>query len=149
MSKLIADNRKARFNYEILEDIECGIVLEGTELKPLRHGKSSLSDAYAKIIGGELFLMQMHIPKYVNGTYNNHDENRKRKLLLHKNEILRLERKLDEKHLTAIPLKIFFNSKGFVKVIIGIGRGKNTHDKRDSIKKRDSDRDLKRIMKNF
>ena len=149
MGKLIADNRKARFNYEILEDIECGIVLQGTELKPLRHGKSSLSDAYAKFIDGELYLMQMHIPKYENGTYNNHDENRRRKLLLHKTELNRLSRKLDEKHLTAIPLKVFFNSKGFVKVIIGIGRGKKTHDKRDSIKKRDADRDLKRAMKNF
>jgi len=147
MGKLITDNRKARFNYEILEDIECGIVLQGTEMKPLRAGKASLSDAYAKIINGELFLMQMHIPKYENGTYNNHDENRKRKLLVHKRELERLERKLEEKHLTAVPLKVYFNSKGFVKILIGIGRGKKNYDKRDSIKKRDTERDMKRLMK--
>lgn len=147
MGKLIADNRKARFNYEILEDMECGIVLQGTELKPLRNGKSNLSDSYAKFINGELFLMQMHIPKYENGTYNNHDENRKRKLLLKKSELNRLERKLEEKHLTAVPLKVYFNSKGFVKVLVGIGRGKKNYDKRDAIKKRDSDRDIKRMMK--
>ena len=148
MGKLIADNKKARFNYEILDTIECGIVLLGTELKPLRAGKASLSDAYAKFVDGELFLANMHIPKYENGTYNNHEENRLRKLLVKKTELNKTERRLEEKHLAAIPLKVYFSDKNIVKVLLGIGRGKKTYDKRDTIKKRDTDRDVKRLLKN-
>jgi SsrA-binding protein len=141
---LITANRKARYDYEILEDIECGIVLQGTELKPLREKKASLAESYAKFINRELFIVGMHIPKYENGTYNNHDEKRDRKLLLHKAELRRIEKRLEEKHLTAIPLKLYINEKGKVKLLLGIGRGKKKFDKRESIKKRDTDRDLKR-----
>jgi SsrA-binding protein len=143
----ITENRKARFNYEILDTIECGIVLVGSELKPLRDKKASLAESYAKIKNGEFYLMQASIQCYATSTHFNHDEARERKLLIHKNELVRLEKQLDEKHLSAFPLKMYFNDRGHVKVLIGVGRGKKTTDKRDTIKKREQDREMKRQIK--
>ncbi|MCB0278448.1 MAG: SsrA-binding protein SmpB [Calditrichaeota bacterium] len=147
MDKTIVENRKARFDYEVLETVECGIVLIGTEMKPLRAGKCNLQDAYAKIKNNELFLMQAFIAKYENARHFSHDESRERKLLVHKKELAKIEKKLNEKQLSAIPLRLYFNDKSKVKVLIGLCRGKKSYDKRESIKKRDQDRDIRRAMK--
>ena len=143
----ITENRKARFNYEILDTVECGIVLVGSEMKPLRDKKASLVEAYAKFIGNELYLMQALISISPTSTHFNHDETRQRKLLLHKKELERLKKQLEEKHLSAIPMKLYINDRGKVKVRLGIGRGKKTVDKRETIKKREQDREMKRQLK--
>lgn len=143
----ITENRKARFDYEIIDTIECGIVLVGSELKPLRQKKASLAESYAKIKNGELYLMQASILALTTSTHFNHIEARERKLLIHKTELDRLHRQLEEKHLSAVPLKMYFNDRGKVKVLLGIGRGKKKADKRESIKKREQDREIKRLAK--
>ena len=147
MGTTLIENRKARHDYEVLETIECGIVLMGTELKPLRAGKSNLQDAYAKIKRGEFYLMQAYISKYENEKHFSHDESRERKLLVHNYELKKIEKKLNEKQLTAIPLRLYLNDQGRVKVLIGLCRGKKSYDKRESLKKRDQERDIKRAMK--
>ncbi|RPJ06461.1 MAG: SsrA-binding protein SmpB [Spirochaetaceae bacterium] len=141
--KILAVNKKAHFNYEVTDTIECGIVLVGTEVKSMRDGKFTFTDAYAKVEQDELWLIGLHISPYTFGNLFNHDPLRKRKLLAHKQEIKRLRRKTDEKGLTLIPLK-FYLKGGRVKAEIGICKGKRTFDKRHDIKERDVKRDIER-----
>ena len=127
-------NRKARYNYFILKEIECGIVLTGTEIKSLRKGSADIKDCYAKIKNDEAFLINMYIAKYDEGNRFNHDERRERKLLLHKREILKINELVTQKRYTIIPLKLYF-VRNKVKVSLGICQGKKNYDKRESIKK--------------
>jgi SsrA-binding protein len=141
--KVIAQNRKARFNYTIEESIECGIVLQGTEVKSVREGTISFPDAFAEVRKGEIWLMGFHINPYVYSSIFNHDPDRPKKLLLHKDEIKRLIRKVDEKGFTLIPLE-FYLKNGRIKVQLGICKGKKLFDKRADIRDRDVKRDLQR-----
>ncbi len=136
-------NRRARFEYEILDSFEAGIVLTGSEVKSLRAGKANLQDSYALVKNGEVWLLNMHISPYEQANQFNHDPVRTRKLLLHKSEIVKLYSKANEKGLSLIPLKLYFK-KGMAKVELGVGKGKKLHDKRDSIKARDVERELRR-----
>lgn len=139
-------NRKANFNYEILERIECGIVLSGTEIKSIRMGKANIKDSYGIIKNNEVFILNMHISPYENGGVFNHEETRTRKLLLHKKEILKLRNKLDLDGFTLIPLKLYFvHDKA--KIEIGLCRGKKLYDKRESVKKRDVEREIAKKYK--
>ena len=140
-------NRQAYFNYHIENKYVAGIVLLGTEVKSIRDGKVSFNDAFCIFDKGELWLRGMYIAEYSHGTVNNHIAVHDRKLLLSKRELGRLQASLREKGLTLVPLKIFFNEKNFVKVEIGLGRGKKLHDKRESIKARETDREIKRYLK--
>lgn len=146
--KFITDNRKARFNYHILDKFEAGMVLKGTEVKSLRTGRSHLKDAYARIINGEVFVYQMHIGPYPFAYYENHDPLRTRKLLLHKSEIKKLYSKVNEKGHSLIPLNLYFKD-GKVKMTIALAKGKRTHDKRETIKRRDEQRDFERSRKEY
>lgn len=137
--KLIADNRKARFDYEIVEKLEAGLQLRGSEVKSLREGKVIMGDAYAAIDRGEAFLHSLHIPEYVHGAYANHDPIRVRKLLLHKEEIQKLYERVREKGMTLVPLQLYFK-RGKAKLQIGLARGKAKHDKRHAIRERDEKR---------
>ncbi|HOT63203.1 MAG TPA: SsrA-binding protein SmpB, partial [Treponemataceae bacterium] len=141
--KSIAQNRKARFNYEVEDSIECGIALEGTEVKSVRAGNISFPDAFAEIVGGEVWLRGLHIAEYVYSSIFNHDPDRPKKLLLHRDEIKRLTRKVDEKGYTLIPLD-FYLKNGIVKVNLGICKGKKLFDKRSDIRDRDMKRDIQR-----
>ncbi len=141
--KILAENRRARYQYAIEDTLECGIELQGTEVKSMRSGKFSFSDSYARIINNELILVGFHISPYEFGNIHNHDPDRNRRLLVHKQEIKRFKRKIDERGYTLIPLK-FYLKKGKVKLLIGIGKGKQTQDKRETIKKRDQMRDAER-----
>jgi SsrA-binding protein len=144
--KLIADNRKARFNYELLERAEAGIVLTGTEVKSLREGKLNLGDSYCLIErGGEVFLVDAHISPYLPGNRFNADPLRRRKLLLHKREIVRLGAKVKERGLTLVPTRVYFKG-GKVKVEIALARGKKVHDKREAIQARDAAREARRSL---
>lgn len=146
--KIIADNRRARFEYEIMDVFECGIVLKGSEVKSLRAGKANLGDAFADINkSGEVVLHQLHISEYKGATRWNHDPRRPRKLLLHKYEIRKLTGKVKERGLTLAPLKLYFNKKNMVKLEIALAKGKKTHDKRETIKQRDWDRQKHRVLK--
>lgn len=145
-TKSIAKNRRARHDYEILETWEAGLVLQGTEVKSLRNGKANLTDAYGIVKDGELWLLNLHIAPYEQGTAWNHDPTRTRKLLLHKAEIRRLIGAVERKGLTIVPLEMVFRD-GRAKVIIGLGRGKKLHDKREDIKERDAQRDLARAIR--
>ena len=139
-------NRKARFNYFIIEEIECGIVLTGTEIKSLRKGSADIKDCYAKIKNDEAFLINMYIAKYDEGNRFNHDERRTRKLLLHKTEIKRLKEETQKQGYTLIPLKVYF-VRGRAKVELGVCRGKKNYDKRETIKERDINRDIAKQIK--
>jgi SsrA-binding protein len=143
--KLIAQNKKARHEYAIVDTYECGVVLMGTEVKSLREGRASLSDAFATIDDGEVFLHNVHIPEYAFGSWTNHTPRRVRKLLMHKAEILRLIGKTKESGLTLIPLSLYFN-EGKVKVELALARGKKTWDKRQDLAKRDADREVSRVL---
>ena len=136
------NNRKARYNYQIIDKIEAGIVLTGTEIKSIRDGKANIKDSYASVKNGEAFLINMHISTYENGNIFNHDETRTRKLLLHKNEILKLNDKVRIEGFTLIPLKVYLKN-GRAKVLVGICRGKKNYDKREDIKKRDIEREIR------
>ncbi len=144
--KVLANNRKARFLYAIEESLECGVELKGTEVKSLRTGKFSFTDAYGRIIDGQLWLCGLHISPYEFGNIHNHDPDRNRRLLAHKKEIEKFRRKVDEKGFTIVPLR-FYLKGGRVKVEMGVGKGKKTHDKRDSIKQRDLSRETDREMR--
>ena len=141
--KRIAQNKKARFNYSIEESIECGIVLEGTEVKSVKDGTLSFPDAYAEIITGEVWIRGLHISEYPFSSVFNHNPDRPKKLLLHKAEIKRLRRKVDEKGFTLIPLEIYLKA-GRVKALLGLCKGKKQFDKRADIKERDMKRDIAR-----
>lgn len=145
--KVICTNRKARHDYNILETMETGIVLVGTEVKSLREGQAHLRDSYAAIITGELFLHNAHISPYSKGNRANHDPMRKRKLLMHDREIRRLIGRVQEKGFTLVPLKLYFNDAGKVKVELGLAKGKKEFDKRRQIAERDAERDLRREVK--
>ena len=141
--KVIASNRKARHDYEIFDTIEAGIVLTGTEVKSLRAGRATLVDGYATVSDDEVWLRGVHIAEYAEGTWTNHAPRRARKLLLHRMEISRLTSKLREKGVALIPLALYFK-EGRVKVELGLARGKREYDKRQSIAKRDADREIER-----
>ena len=140
------NNKKARYDYFIEEEIECGIVLKGTEIKSIRAGLANIKDCYAIIRDNEVFLLNMHISKYEEGSIFNHDETRTRKLLLHKKEILKLKDKLTLQGYTLIPIKLYFkNNKA--KILLGVCKGKKNYDKRETIKKRDNEREIKAALK--
>ena len=140
-------NRSAYHDYFIDDKYDAGMVLLGTEVKSLRDGRASFNDSYCIFNKGELWLKSLHISEYSHGTVNNHDPLRDRKLLLKKRELAKLEAKIKEKGYTIIPLRIFFNDKRLAKIEIGLGKGKKQYDKRETIKQRDSERDLKRYLK--
>lgn len=143
MGKIVAQNRKARFDYFIFETYEVGIILSGSEVKSLRQGRASLRDSFARVEGGEVFLYNLHIPPYDQGSHFNPDPVRTRKLLLHQREIKRLIGKTQEKGLALIPLKIYFK-RGWVKAEIGLAKGKKTFDKRRQIAEREAKREIER-----
>ena len=145
--KVVAQNRRARFELEILDTLEAGIVLQGSEVKSLRAGQCEMVDGFVRVETGEAFMHKVRIAEYSHGGYSNHDPTRKRKLLVHKREANQLRVKMEEKGLTIVPLKIYFNEKGKVKVEIGIGRGKKSHDKRKATKDRETKREIDREMR--
>jgi SsrA-binding protein len=140
-------NRSAYFEYFIDDKYTAGIMLTGTEIKSLRTGKASFNDSYCIFHKGELFIKSFHIAEYAFGNLNNHDPLRERKLLLNKRELKKIETRLKEKGYTLIPLRLFFNEKNLAKVEIGLGKGKKMHDKRETIKQRDTEREIKRYIK--
>lgn len=144
--KIITENKKARFDYEIIDKFEAGLVLTGSEVKSIREGAVNLKDSYVAFRNGEAFLQNAHISVYQASSYNNHEPERLRKLLLHRDEINKIMGRVQEKSLSCVPLKMYFK-KGRIKVEIGLGRGKKLHDKRQSIKKKESDRELARAIK--
>jgi len=144
--KVLAENRKARFQYTIDESIECGIVLQGTEVKSIKKGNFSFSDSYGRIKDGELWLIGFHVTPYEQGNIHNHLPDRERKLLVHKQEIKRLARKVDEKGYTLVPLKVYLKN-GRVKLELGVCKGKKLSDKREAIKERDLRRETEREFK--
>lgn len=146
--KVVAENRKARYNYFIEDTYEAGMVLLGTEVKSLRLGRINLKDAFARIKKGEVFVHQIHIGVYPFASYNNHEPLRKRKLLLHKYEIKKLYGKVNEKGYSLIPLKVYF-SHGKVKLTLALAKGKRKYDKRETIRRRDEQRDLERSKKEY
>lgn len=145
--KIIVTNRKARHEYSIVETFEAGIALMGTEVKSLREGRANLTDAYATVEGGEVILHNLHISPYSHTSQTQLDPRRNRKLLLHKLEIRRVIGKVNEKGLTLIPLKLYFNAKGLAKVELALAKGKKSYDKRRDIAERDANRDLRREMR--
>jgi SsrA-binding protein len=142
-TKQVARNRKAYHDYEVLEEVEAGLVLRGTEVKSLRNGQLTLGDAYARFIHGELYLVNAHIPEYKMGGYTNHEPLRPRKLLLKKSEVAKLSQRIEEKGLTVVPLAVYFK-RGYAKTKLGICRGKKSYDKRAAIAKRDAARSIQR-----
>lgn len=142
------NNRKAKFDYEIIDTIEAGIVLKGTEIKSIRNGNAQLKDSYAIIKNQEIFLLNMFISEYKEGNRFNHEETRTRKLLLHKKEILKLKDSITLQGYTLIPLKLYFK-QNHAKILLGIARGKKQYDKRETIKKRDQEREARTAMKGY
>jgi len=145
--KLVAENRKARFNYEIGDTFEAGIALTGSEVKSLRSGKANIGDSYASDEGGELYLLNAHIAEYTQAGRANHAPTRPRKLLLHRKEIGKLAGAIQREGMTVVPLKLYFNQRGIAKVLLGLAKGKKLHDKRDTEKRRDWDRQKGRLMR--
>ena len=145
--KVVADNRRARFDYEILTVYEAGLMLVGSEVKSLRQGRASLSDSYAAMTGGELWLVNAHIPEFGQANRFNHEARRPRKLLLNKREIDRLAGGIQREGLTVVPLKVYFNERGRAKAEIALARGKKLHDKRETEKQRSWDRERSRLLR--
>ena len=145
--KLVAENRKARFNYDIEEKLEAGIALMGSEVKSLRAGKANIADSYAASEGGELYLINAHIAEYTQAGRSGHAPTRRRKLLLHRKEIGRLAGAIQREGMTVVPLKLYFNKRGIAKVELGLAKGKKLHDKRETEKKRDWERQKGRLMR--
>lgn len=144
----IVVNRKARFNYEIIEDVEAGIELQGTEVKSLREKKVNLADSYAVFRNSELYLVNCRIEPYDFGNLQNHEPARARKLLLHRKELDKLMGKMQQKGLALLPLKMYFKGR-YVKVLLGLGKGKKSHDKRQSLKEKDTKREMEREMRKY
>lgn len=142
-------NKRATFDYELIERFNAGIQLFGTEIKSIRMGKASLVDSYCYFVNGELWLKGMRVSEYFYGTYNNHQPERDRKLLLKKKELQKLERKTKETGLTIVPIKLWFNERGFAKIEIALARGKKQHDKRESLKMKDASREMDRVRKKY
>jgi SsrA-binding protein len=147
ISNIQIKNKKAFFEYEILESLTAGIKLVGTEIKSIRNGRANLTDSYCQFERNELYVKNLHIAEYELGTINNHIAKRDRKLLLQRRELQRWQKKVKESGLTIIPLKLFINPRGLAKLEIGLCRGKKVYDKRESIKERDHSRDMDRMMK--
>jgi len=146
--KVVADNRRARFNYEIGETFEAGIALTGSEVKSLRQGKATIGESYADARGGEIWLVNSNIPEYQQaGPFNNHAPKRARKLLLHQRQIERLAGAVEREGMTIVPLKLYFNERGRAKVEIALAKGKKLHDKRETLKKRSWERERGRLMR--
>ena len=145
--KVVAENRKARHNYFIEDDLEAGIMLEGSEVKSLREGKANIAESYASVEGGELWLINGYIPAYVQAKTFGHDERRRRKLLVNKRELSRLWQGIGREGQTLVPLKLYFNEKGRAKLQLGIAKGKKQQDKRATEAKRDWDRQKARLMR--
>jgi SsrA-binding protein len=148
-TKIIAKNKKAFFNYELLETFEAGISLLGSEVKSIRDGQISLKESYAEVKGGEVFLLHCHISPYEAANRFNHEPRRERKLLLHSREIKRLTGKIKEKGLTLVPTKVLINAKGLVKVEISLARGKRTYQKKEVIKERDIQKEVRTELKKW
>ena len=146
--KLIADNKKARYNYFIEEEIECGIVLEGSEVKSMRNGRVSILESYANIEQQQLWLINCHVPNYKNAKTFNHVERRRKKLLVKKRELLKLIKNKGREGMTLVPLKLYFNEAGIAKILIGVGKGKKNVDKRETEKKRDWNIQKGRLLRN-
>jgi len=142
----IARNKRARFDYHLIETFEAGVVLTGTEVKSLRTGKANIGDAYGVVRDGEVFLLNAHIPPYEQGGYVNHEPTRTRKLLLHRKEIRRLIGAVEREGLTLVPLELYFK-KGKAKVALALGKGKKLHDKRETARQRDADREMARALR--
>jgi len=145
--KVVAKNRRARFDYAIEDDLEVGLVLEGSEVKSLREGKANIAESYAAVEDGELWLINAHIPHYVQAKTFGHDERRRRKLLAHRKQVARLWQGIGRQGMTLVPLSLYFNEKGVAKLKIGIAKGKKTTDKRETAKKRDWAREKARLLK--
>jgi SsrA-binding protein len=145
--KIVADNRRARFNYEIGDTVEAGIALTGTEVKSLRVGKATIAESYADTKNGEFWLVNANIPEYLQANRFNHAPKRPRKLLLHKRQIARLAVAVEREGMTIVPLKLYFNERGRAKVELAVARGKKLHDKRETEKKRSWDRERARLMR--
>ena len=145
--KLVAENRKARFNYDIEEKFEAGIALMGSEVKSLRAGKANISESYATEEGGELYLVNAHIAEYAGAARDGHAPTRPRKLLLHAREIARLIGAVNREGMALVPLRLYFNARGIAKVQLGLAKGKKLHDKRDTEKRRDWERQKGRLMR--
>ncbi len=146
-SRIVADNRKARYNYEIGETIEAGIALTGTEVKSLRQGKASIGESYADARQGEIWLLNANIPEYLQGGRFNHPPRRPRKLLLHRRQIDRLSGAVERRGMTLVPLKLYFNEKGRAKIELAVARGKKMHDKRETERKRSWERERGRLLR--
>jgi SsrA-binding protein len=145
--KVVAENRRARFDYFVEERFEAGIQLTGTEVKSLRGGAGSIAESYAKVEGDEVWLINSHIPEYSHGNRLNHEPRRQRKLLLKQREISKLRGSIERQGLTLVPLSIYFNSSGRAKIELALARGKKVHDKRDTIKERDWNREQQRLLR--
>ena len=147
VKKIVAENRKARFNYEIIDTYEAGLVLMGTEVKSLREGKANIAESYASDEGGEIWLINSYLPEYLQANRFNHEPRRRRKLLLSGREIHRLRSAINREGMTLIPLKIYFNDRGRAKMELALAKGKKLHDKRESEKERDWNRQKSRLLK--
>lgn len=148
-NKINIKNKRATFDYEILEKFVAGIVLGGTEIKSIREGRASLVDSYCYFVAGELWVKGMNIAEYFYGTFNNHQPARERKLLLKKKELSKLERKTKESGLTIIPVRMFLTERGFAKLEIALAKGKKQHDKRETLKQKDASREMDRVKKKY
>ena len=145
--RIVADNRKARFNYEFVETFEAGLQLTGTEVKSLREGKAQIAESYASAEGDEIFLINSYVPEYLQGNRFNHEAKRPRRLLLHRRQINRLIGATQREGMTIVPTKIYFNDRGMAKLEIALAKGKKTHDKRQTEKDRDWQRDKARLLR--
>ncbi|MEM5500480.1 SsrA-binding protein SmpB [Ahrensia kielensis] len=145
--KFIAENRRARFDFAIDETFEAGIMLHGTEVKSLRNGEANIAESYASYENGEMWLINAHVPEYLEANKFNHEPRRRRKLLLHQKEIVKLANGVDRQGMTIVPLKLYFNDRGRAKLEIALAKGKNVADKRETAKKRDWNREKSRILK--
>jgi SsrA-binding protein len=145
--KTVAENRKARFAYEVVDTYEAGLVLTGTEVKSLREGQANIQESYASAEGGEIWLINSYLPEYLQGNRFNHEPRRRRKLLLNKKEMARLAQAVDREGMTMVPLKIYFNDRGRAKLLLAVARGKKLHDKRETEKQRDWAREKGRLLK--
>lgn len=146
-NKVAAENRKARFSYEVVDTIEAGLVLTGSEVKSLRQGQANIQESYASAEGGEIWLINSYVPEYLQGNRFNHEPRRRRKLLVNKREMARLSQAVEREGMTMVPLKIYFNDKGRAKLLLAIARGKKLHDKRETEKQRDWNREKGRLLK--
>ncbi|MET3661343.1 SsrA-binding protein SmpB [Aquamicrobium ahrensii] len=146
-NKVAAENRKARFSYEVLDTLETGLVLTGTEVKSLRGGQANIQESYASVEGGELWLINSYLPEYLQANRFNHEPRRRRKLLVSKRELARIAQSVEREGMTLVPLKIYFNDRGRAKLLLAVARGKKLHDKRETEKQRDWNREKGRLLK--